>query len=120
VAVAGKKAGLDLIDLALSGEAGWCQAELVRLKGEILLERGDRSGRKLLLEAYRVAEGQSALTWQLKCANSLAKHGSHHTMEADRDRVGRTLGLFSGSPPESDMKTAEAALKLFAAEAEEA
>ncbi|TWF48041.1 ATP-binding protein [Neorhizobium alkalisoli] len=120
VAVAGKPAGLDLIELALAGEAGWCQAELVRLKGEILLDRGDRSGRGLLLDAYRIAEGQSALTWQLKCANSLAKHGSHQTLEADRERVERTLGLFSCSPVKGDMKTAEAALKFLASEAQEA
>lgn len=120
VAVAGKPAGLDLLELALSGEAGWCQAELVRLKGEILLDRGDRSGRGLLLDAYRIAEGQSALTWQLKCANSLAKHGSHQTLEADRERVERTLGLFSCSPVKGDMKTAEAALKFLASEAQEA
>lgn len=120
VSIAGKKAGLDLIDLALSGEGVWCQAELVRLKGEILLDRGDRSGRGLLLDAYDISERQSALIWQLKCANSLSNYGSHRTMEADRERVKRTLGLFSGSPPKGDMKNAQAVLELLAAEAEEA
>jgi tetratricopeptide (TPR) repeat protein len=120
VTVAGTKAGLDLIDLAVSGEPGWCQAELGRLKGEILLHRGDRSGRGLLLDSYRIAEGQSALTWQLKCANSLARHGSLHTREADRERIERTLDLFHGSAPKDDMKMSERALKLCAAEAEEA
>jgi predicted ATPase/DNA-binding winged helix-turn-helix (wHTH) protein len=120
IIVAGKKAGLELIDLALSGEAGWCQAELTRLKGEILLDRGDRSGRGLLIDAYRIAEGQSALTWQLKCANSIAKHSSRHTLKADCERVEQTLGHFSGAPPKGDMETAQSILKLLAAEAQEA
>ncbi len=120
VAVAGKKAGLELIDLALSGEAGWCHAELVRLKGEILLDRGDRSGRELLLEGFHTAERHSALTWQLRCANSLAKHGSRLTLDADRERITKTLGLFPGSPPKGDMLMAEAALTLVPTEVQEA
>lgn len=120
VAVAGKKAGPGLIDLALSGQAGWCRAELVRLKGETMLDGGDRGGRRLLLDAYRIADHQSALTWQLKCASSLARYGSHHTRGADRERIKRTLDVFSGSPCKVDVKTAEAALKLLSAEQQEA
>jgi predicted ATPase/DNA-binding winged helix-turn-helix (wHTH) protein len=120
VAVAGKKAGLELIDLALSGEAGWCHAELVRLKGEILLDRGDRNGRDLLLEGFHTAELHSALTWQLRCATSLAKHGSRLTLDADRERLAKTLGLFPGSPPKGDMLMAELALTLVPAEVQEA
>ncbi|MGF9565063.1 winged helix-turn-helix domain-containing protein [Neorhizobium sp. BT27B] len=120
VALAGKKAGPELIDLALSGEAGWCHAELVRLKGEIMLDGGDSGGRGLLLDAYRIAVDQSALTWQLKCASSLARYGSHHTRNADRERVERTLDGFSGPPSKVDVKAAEATLKLLSAEQQEA
>lgn len=106
VTVAGKKAGLDLIELALSGEAGWCRSELLRLKGEILLEMGNAGGRDLLLEGYDIASRQSALTWQLKCANSLAKHATSKTIAGDRDRIDRTLALFPGPLPENGLMDA--------------
>ncbi|MBB3979547.1 putative ATPase/DNA-binding winged helix-turn-helix (wHTH) protein [Rhizobium azooxidifex] len=102
VTVAGKKAGIDLIELALAGEAGWCQAELLRLKGEILLDHGETGGRDLLLEGYEIAKLQSALTWQLKCATSLAKHATFKTLSADRERIDRTLALFPAHLAEAE------------------
>lgn len=112
ITLAGRKVGLELIQLGLSGEAGWCQAELLRLHGEIMLDRGDDSGMKLLLDAYEVAEGQSALTWQLKCANSIAKYGNRQSFDTDRKRIERTLGRFPGAPIHADLQVAEARMSL--------
>ncbi len=110
VVVAGLKSGLDLIDLGLAGEAGWCRPELLRLKGEILLDHGDAGGRELLFEGYEIARLQSALTWQLKCATSLAKHSVCGTISADSERIKRTLALFPGSPPAADLAEADVLL----------
>ncbi len=110
VVAAGQKSGRGLIDLGLSGEAGWCRPELLRLKGEILLDHGEAGGRELLLEGYGIARLQSALTWQLRCATSLAKHAMFGTILADRERIDRTLALFPGPPPTADLDEAEALL----------
>lgn len=118
VTTAGRKAGLEFIQLGLAGEAGWCRAELLRLHGEILLDRNDERGRDMLHEAYLTAEVQSALTWQLKCANSLATHGTFQTFDADRERIERTLRLFPGVPVQGDLEAAEAILSLASLEAE--
>jgi hypothetical protein len=67
---------------------------------------------KLLLDAYEVAEGQSALTWQLKCANSIAKYGNRQSFDTDRKRIERTLGRFPGAPIHADLQVAEARMSL--------
>lgn len=118
VTTAGRKAGLEFIQLGLAGEAGWCRAELLRLYGEILLDRNDERGSVLLHEAYLTAEVQSALTWQLKCANSLATRGTVQTFDADRERIERTLRLFPEVPVKGDLEAAEAILSLASFEAE--
>jgi predicted ATPase/DNA-binding winged helix-turn-helix (wHTH) protein len=111
VTVAGQKAGSRLVELALAGEAGWCRAELLRLKGEMLLAHGEAGGREMLLEGYEIAKLQTALIWQLKCANSLAKYGALETLTSDRKRIDRTLALFPGLPPAQDLADAEMYLK---------
>jgi hypothetical protein len=101
--IGGKTTPDDLIELALSGEAGWCEPELLRLKGEKLLDRRDVTGRQSIIDGFELASRQSALTWQLRCANSLAAYAIPQSLDIDRIRIDRTLRMFSGDPPRNDL-----------------
>jgi predicted ATPase len=74
--------GLRLVEDALSraersGER-WCEAELLRLRGELLLLRGGRNravAEASLRRARAVAHRQGARLWELRAAVSLARLG---------------------------------------------
>ncbi len=52
----------------------WSAPELLRLRGEDRLSRGDRSsGEADLMDALRLAQQHGALAWELRCAMSLAR-----------------------------------------------
>jgi len=76
--------GLALIDDTLAHvdrtEEGWCRAELLRTKGELLLCRRERTGlaeaESCLRQALDVAHQQGALAWELRAATSLARLGA--------------------------------------------
>jgi predicted ATPase len=58
-------------------EEGWLNAELLRVKGEILLRHGT-PGAAVAAEGYfrqslDLARRQGALSWELRCATSLAR-----------------------------------------------
>jgi len=73
--------GLVLVDKALARaeqtEAGWCVAELLRTKGELLLLEGVPStvtnAEAYFEQALDVARRQGALSWELRAATSLAR-----------------------------------------------
>ena len=73
--------GLGVVDKALARseqtEAGWCLAELLRTKGELLLlERvpiAVETAEKCFHRALDVARDQGALSWELRAATSLAR-----------------------------------------------
>jgi predicted ATPase len=73
--------GLAAIDEALDhctrNEEGWCIAEVMRIKGELLLrENAPNAGamaQNLFRQALACASEQSALSWELRCAISLAR-----------------------------------------------
>ena len=98
IVVGGERMGLDLVDIALGGEAGWCEPELMRLKGTRLLSRRNAEGRQWLLSGFELAESQTAGLWQLKCANSLAIHATNPTRTEDRERIDRVLTKFPDAP----------------------
>jgi len=73
--------GLDLLDEALrTAEATserFFEAELYRLRGEMLLTIGSRAeGEAALQRALTIAQQQQARWWELRAATSLAKHWS--------------------------------------------
>jgi predicted ATPase len=84
--------GLVAIDTALARsertEARWCVAELLRIKGELLLLEGApnsaRSAEDHFLRALQGAHGQDALSWELRAAASLARlwHAQRRTKDA--------------------------------------
>ena len=73
--------GLAVIEEAIErverGEKRWCLAELLRLKGELLLRRrgldAASDAESFFLDALDWARRQGALSWELRAATSLAR-----------------------------------------------
>ena len=91
--VAGQTAeGLTLIESVLARaertEEGWCLAELLRKKGELLsvAPTAVADAEKCFQRALEVARRQDALFWELRAATSLARlwHGRRRTSQARR------------------------------------
>lgn len=65
------------VERARQGHAGWCAAEILRVRAEALLLLGEPSQAQaveaLLLEALDLARRQGALAWELRSAISLAR-----------------------------------------------
>jgi predicted ATPase len=73
--------GIEIINEALAGsesnEERWCAPELLRVKGELILQAGhlnaaDRA-EKLFAQSLRLAHKQQALSWELRAAASNAR-----------------------------------------------
>jgi hypothetical protein len=72
---------------AENGLAGWCAAELLRVKAEALLREGAgnaAAAEGLLQRSLDTAREQGALSWELRTATSLARlwHGRRRTRDA--------------------------------------
>jgi predicted ATPase len=86
--------GLATIGEALArterGEARWCTAELLRIKGELLLLEGARNAAAIAEDHFQQAvdwaRRQGALSWELRAAMSLARlrRGQARRKEARR------------------------------------
>jgi hypothetical protein len=77
----------EAIARAEHGLAGWCAAELLRVKAEILLRAGDGNGavaKGLLQRSLEMAREQGALSWESRTATSLARlwHRQRRTRKA--------------------------------------
>jgi len=77
----------EVIARAENGLAGWCAAELLRVKAEVLLKEGDgdaATAEKALRRSLDIAGEQGALSWELRTATSLARlwHAQRRTPEA--------------------------------------
>ena len=79
---------------ARQGAAGWCAAEILRVRAEGM---GDSPlAEALLLEALGVAHQQGALAWELRCATSLAQRWHKQgRVQAGRDLLGSVYARFS-------------------------
>jgi predicted ATPase/DNA-binding winged helix-turn-helix (wHTH) protein len=89
--------GLVEIDAALryavESESLWCIPEIMRVKGEILVNRFDGAGdaaEEWLIRSHDLAARQGALSWELRAATSLARFWS------DRDRATAAYELLDG------------------------
>jgi predicted ATPase len=118
--------GLTLVTEALSivqhsGE-DWATAELLRLKGELLIVRakdgdGLRSAsaaqaEKFLNEALTLAARQAAKSWELRIVTSLGRLYEQVGRRADARRViGRSYGWFSEGFETRDLKAAKSILE---------
>jgi hypothetical protein len=111
--------GLWIIDEALArserNEERWCVAELLRIKGELILREGApqaaAAAEEHFLRSLGWARGQGALSWELRTSTSLAR------LQQDQGRAAEARSLlqsvydrFSEGFETADLKTAKAHL----------
>jgi predicted ATPase len=96
-------------------EERWYLAELLRIKGEIMRQRGgpDAAAAKgYLLRAATVAEGQGALAWQLRCAMALARlQREEGRPDEARDQLRSVYRRFTEGFGTSDLRAARSLLE---------
>jgi predicted ATPase len=114
--------GLSIINDALarsdSNEERWCVAELLRIKGELILQEGApqaaTAAEEHFLQSLDWARRQGALSWELRTSTSLAR------IQQDQGRIAEARSLlqpvydrFSEGFETADLKTAKAQLNLL-------
>jgi predicted ATPase len=112
---------LDAIDKAITvsdrlGER-WFFAELLRLKGEIILIAGRpgalMSAEALFLASFELARRQGALSWELRAATSLSQlHYSQERTAEGRDILYPIYSRFSEGFQTIDLRKAKSVLEL--------
>jgi len=111
--------GLATIDEALArserDEEYWCIAELLRIKGELIVQTGARGAASAAEEhfqqALQWARRQGALSMELRCATGLARrwHERGRTRPA-RDLLAPVYGRFTEGFDTADLRAAKALL----------
>jgi predicted ATPase len=77
----GLAAADEALDRVERTEERWCLAELLRVKGELLRQKGDEAVAEICFEdSLAVAREQETLAWELRTTTSLAQ------LRADQDR----------------------------------
>jgi adenylate cyclase len=96
----------------------WCEAELQRLKGELLLQHSldsQAEAETCFAQAMTLAQDQSAKSWELRAATSLARlwqrQGKHN--EA-RQVLGEVYDWFTEGFDTADLQEAKALLEALA------
>jgi predicted ATPase len=109
--------GLATVDEALArterNEERWCVAELLRIKGELLLlQAGPHAvvtAEDLFQQAIDWAGRQSALSWELRAATSLARLRREQARnEAGRELLAPIYARFTEGFETADLRTAKA------------
>ncbi|HTZ79092.1 MAG TPA: winged helix-turn-helix domain-containing protein [Stellaceae bacterium] len=99
-------------------EEAWCLPELLRIRGELTLQRdagADSAVETDLLEAIAMARGQGALSWELRAATSLARlRRTQRRADEARDLLGGTYGRFSEGFETADLVAARTLLTALA------
>jgi predicted ATPase len=91
----------------------WYQAELLRIKGELLLHASEHrsiaAAEKCFAEALQVARRQGALFWELRTAISLARLRASQDRPADAHKtLAAVYGKFTEGFDISDLTSARA------------
>ena len=115
--------GLETVDEAIARcearDEGWYVAELLRIKGELLLAdcRPDAAvnAEAQFLQAFDRARRQDALSWELRTATSLAQlwRDQHRVAEA-RELLRSVYGRFSEGFETADLQAAKGLLQQLA------
>ena len=95
----------------------WWDAELHRLRGELLLARGSDNEEVdlALLRAKEIAEAQEAKSLELRAAMSLARHWRNHGRAEDAQRLlSEVYAWFTEGFETSDLQAAQALLSELA------
>jgi class 3 adenylate cyclase/predicted ATPase len=100
------------IGLAETHDSQWCLAELQRIKGELLLARGERAAaRSCFAAALKTARGQGAKSWELRAASSLARLWQAEGRREDaRGALSPIYGGFTEGFETADLREAKALL----------
>jgi DNA-binding winged helix-turn-helix (wHTH) protein/predicted ATPase len=110
--------GLAAADAALELVAGngerWCLAEILRLKGELLVQGGGADAAAqaelCLRQALTVARGQGARSWELRAATSLLRLarrvGGKHGGAKDARALASVYGTFTEGFETADLRAA--------------
>lgn len=91
VVLAGTKLPIGFVERSLEQHAGWCRAELYRIRGEHLRKTEPETARNLFLRGISLAREQSALTWELRNAISLFETPAANSATEDRIRLAAVL-----------------------------
>jgi predicted ATPase len=97
-------------------EERWAIAELLRVKGELLLLQGAPGAAAAAEGQFRQAldgaRRQGALSWELRCATSLARlwRDQHRVKEA-RALLGSVYGRFTEGFATADLREAKSLLR---------
>jgi predicted ATPase len=114
--------GLSIINETLGrserNEERWCVAELLRIKGELILQEGApqaaMAAEEHFLHSLDWARRQGALSWELRTSTSLARlqHDQGRIAEA-RSHLQSVYDRFSEGFETADLKTAKAQLNCL-------
>ena len=117
---AGHAAVDEALALSKRNEEGWCVAELLRIKGELVrLEKGPDAAAGAehhFRQALDWARRQGALSWELRAATSLARmwHSQDRSREA-RELLAPVYDRFTEGFDTADLKAAKALLVRLSA-----
>jgi predicted ATPase len=95
-----------------TNERHW-EAELYRLRAELLLKQGDDAGAEASLQkAVEVARRQSAKSWELRATTSLARLWQEQgRMDEARQMLAEIYGWFTEGFDTPDLQEAKALLE---------
>ena len=98
--------------LAEATQVKWVLAETLRLRGDLLVQTGDRTAAEASYrEALALAQEQSAKLWELHAATSLARLWREQGRRSEaRDLLAPVYGWFTEGFDTADLKEAKALL----------
>jgi len=102
--------------LAQSNDSQWCLAELHRIKGELMLARGELTAvvEPCFETAIAIAREQSAKSWELRATVSLARlHHSQGSSAEAKKLLAPVYGWFTEGFDCADLKGAKALLETL-------
>jgi predicted ATPase len=115
--------GFAAIDAAIErcehDEGRWCLADLLRVKGELVLREGAADARAVaetfFLQSLDWARRQGTLSWELRTVTSLARlRRDEQRVDEARDLLGSVYARFSEGRGTADLKAAKALLDELA------
>jgi predicted ATPase/DNA-binding winged helix-turn-helix (wHTH) protein len=114
-------AGAEAIARAETGRAGWCAAEILRAKGEIILKQGASDAAFAAETLFRwsldTARQQGALSWELRAATSLARLWREQgRLREAHDQLASVYARFTEGFGTADLIKAKTLLGKLAAE----
>ena len=110
------------VERAERNEEGWCIADLLRIKGELMLQEAAPGAASAAAALFRrsidIARAQSAVSWELRAATSLARLQREQGRDADaRESLMPIYARFTEGFATADLKDAKRLLDELQARA---